>query len=128
MEVLRFGPVVPLRQHGEFTPLVWFFLRSSTWHCAIWLGFPGLIVLTVIGRGFRLLFSKARVSFFFCRSSPLGGSKVQAAVMPPAPGVYDGGFGAQEAVTPSAPSCVGVVKLFGACVVWFGPGVCVSSR
>ena len=74
---------------------------------AFWLGFPGRIVLTVIGRGFFAFYFQKPAFHFVCRFSPLGGSKVQAAVMPPAPGGYDRGFEAQEAVTPSAPGFIG---------------------
>ena len=61
--------------------------------------------------------------FLFCRFSPLGGSEVQAAVMPPAPGGYDGGFGAPEAVTPFCARFRWAAKLFGVCVAVFCLGV-----
>ena len=82
----------------------------------------------VIGRGF-LPFMFKSPHFLFCRFSPLGGSEVQAAVMPPAPGGYDGGFGAPEAVTPFCARFRWAVKLFGVCVVCFGSGVvrCLSK-
>ena len=48
---------------------------------------------------------------------------MQAAVMPPAPGGYDGGFGAPEAVTPFCARFHWVVKLFGVCIAMFCLGV-----
>ena len=64
-------------------------------------------------RGFHLLCLKGP-RFLFCCFSPLGGSEVQAAVVPPAPGGYDEYFGAPEAVTPFCARFRWAVKYLGA--------------
>ena len=104
-------PVAP----AGFFSLGWvLFLQSSTWRCAPFGEGSRLNFLDGFReRGFHLLCLKGP-RFLSCCFSPLGGSEVQAAVVPPAPRGYDRGFGAPEAVTPFCTSFSWSVNLIGA--------------